>query len=129
MGVLWGGKRIPPNCEDSLSKQCCWLKINIKKICFAYFVMFQLCTSSQFLIADGTSNKRTEGRTEAQFFTNVIILTRKSNPYSITKLNSSVYTCIDLWVTLLRSAAFKCVEMTVMNVAHIQMIQKAYRES
>lgn len=64
--------------------------------------MFQLCASSQFLISDATGNKRTDGRTEDQFvFTNaskinVLILTRKSNPYSTTMLNSNVYACIDL---------------------------------
>lgn len=60
---------------------------------------------------------------------NVVILTRKSNPYSTTRLNSNVYTCIDLWVTLLMLAVFKYIEMTVMNMAHIQVIQKAYKES
>lgn len=29
--------------------------------------MFQLCALSQFLIPDGTSTKRTEGRVEVQF--------------------------------------------------------------
>lgn len=59
---------------------------------------------------------------------NAVILTRKSNSYS-TRLNSDVYTCIDLGVTLLMSAVYKYIKVTVTSMAHIQIIQKSSKKS
>lgn len=107
---------------------------HFKKIWLAYLVMFNLCALSQFLMVPATKGLKAE--LKLSLFSqmqvskiNAIILTRKSNPYSTTKLSSNVYTCIDLWVTLLMSAVFKYTEMTFMSMVHIQMIQKAYKES